>query len=223
MYRTVEDLRRIKRTAGFAAELGKDQRAALLQQPEALLAALLSQLHRRDTVLVEGGTQLLQASMGKWFTPGTEPRLHSVPGSSAQCASIAAGMALRIADWARPATTKHGSSDLPQPVIVALLRSFPADPTLFALLHRHDLSVVLLVESEPQTRADAQARLTATPVPLMPVDSSDAVALCRVTQECLLRARNGWGSAIIQVTAMPNSGDPLALLARHMQTRSLTA
>ena len=84
-----------------------------------------------------------------------------------------------------------------------------------------ELSLLLVVQAKPETRADAQRRLLGTKVPIMPVDATDAVAVCRVTQECMLRARNGWGGAVIHALRLPSPAEPLAQIESHMQARGI--
>ncbi len=221
MYRTIERLRNARRQPGFAAELSRSARAALRDEPEAVLAALLSQLHRRDTILTEGDDPLLEIAAAEWFQADASPAMHAIHATTEECAAVAAGMALRIADKSHPANTADGTRNAPRPVVIALLRSFPRLEAVLQLIQQQDLAVVLYVNGAAEPRADAQRRQASTGVPIMLVDSSDAVAVCRVTQECLLRARNGWGGAVIHVAAMPGSSDALQLQRRHLVRRGL--
>ena len=56
-------------------------------------------------------------------------------------------------------------------------------------------------------------------LPGIPVDAADAIALYRVTQECIGRARTGGGPALIEPVVFPATGDPIALLARQLISR----
>jgi hypothetical protein len=47
------------------------------------------------------------------------------------------------------------------------------------------------------------------------------VAVCRVMQESLLRARNGWGGAVIHAIAMPGEADAIAGMEERMRMRAL--
>lgn len=206
---------------GFAADLPQAQRVLLQQQSVALLSALLSQLHRRDTVLMPGDDRLLRTAAEAWFPHGNGPALHALGSSDEECAAVAAGMALRIADWTRPAASGAAAKTTPMPVVIALLNGFPRMPSLLRLVQQHDLALLLFAGGPLVPRAKAQKDLRSTGVPILPVDCADAVAVCRVTQECLLRARNGWGGAVIHATSMPGSVDALGLLAQHLAKRGL--
>ena len=213
MYTSAKRLRSAAAVRGFAADLPQAQRTALVRQPVAVLAALLSQLHRRDTVLVPGDARLLQLATEVWFPQGNGPTLHALQCGEEECAAVATGMALRIADWARPAAGTEP----------ALLNGLPSLPTLLRLVQERDLALLLFAGGAMEPRAKAQQRLLPNGVPVLPVDCADAVAVCRVTQECLLRARNGWGGAVIHAAALPGSVDPLDLLAQHLAKRGLQA
>ena len=222
MYTGTKRLRLAVEDPGFAADLPRSERLLLLHQPVAMLAALLSQLHRRDTVLVTGDARLLRMTAETWVPQGNGPALHALRGSDEECAAIATGMALRIADWARPAAgTASAKQGTPCPVVIALLHGFPPLPTLLKLVQDRDLPVLLFASGDAEPRAKAERRLLSTGVPILPVDCADAVAVCRVTQECLLRARNGWGGAVIHAAPFPGSVDPLELLGQHLARRGL--
>ena len=221
MYRSMQHLAAEQRSAQFALHLPRALRGVLLRDPIAVPAALFSQLHRRDTVLTEGDNPLVQTAQDTWFAHAGAPAVHATHGSAEACAAIAAGMALRIADRA---ARQHGDTSAGQsalPVVVALLRSFPPLSPVLQLLQQHDLALLLVVGGESDSRADAQRRTQSTTVPILSVDRADAVALCRVLQECLLRARNGWGGAVIHATQLPLLQDPLLLMRQHLEKRSL--
>ena len=158
MYRTMVRLRDARRQLGFAAELSRSARAAVRDEPEAVLAALLSQLHRRDTVITEGDDPLIEIAAAEWFPADAAPAMHAIQGSAEECAAVAAGMALRIADKARPVTADD-NRHAPRPVVVALLRSFPPLEATLQLIQQQDLSIVLYVAGPPESRVDAQRRI----------------------------------------------------------------
>ncbi len=95
MYATMQRLRAQKRSAGWANTLPRAERSAILAQPESLYAAIASQLHRRDTVVVDGADPFVQPSLDAFF-PEAAPTLQAcTAGSSDECAAIAAGIALK--------------------------------------------------------------------------------------------------------------------------------
>ena len=224
MYTVAKRLRSTSEAPGFAADLPKAQRALLLKQPVAVLAALLSQLHQCDTVLVAGDARLLRLAAEISFPRGNGPALHALQSPDEECVAVATGMALRIADVTRGAAgTASAQQGTPCPVVVALLSGFPPLPTLLRLIQDRDLPLLLFARGDAEPRAKAERRLLSTGVPILPTDCADAVAVCRVTQECLLRARNGWGGAVIHAAPLPGSLDPLKLLEQHLAKRGLTS
>lgn len=222
MYAAMQHLVAEKRGPEFAADLPRAARGILQDEPEAVLAALFSQLHRRDTVVIQGANPLAQTAVDAWFGHTGAPTLHQLQTDAEECAAIATGVALRIRDKTvvpRDAQSEHRV----QPVVVTLVRGFPPLTSVLRLVQQHDLALLLVVGGEPESRADAQRRLHSTSVPILPVDRSDAVAVCRVLQECLLRARNGWGGAVVHATRLPGSQAPLKLMQQHLEKRGLMA
>ncbi len=214
MYETMQRMRAAKRNPETVPGTSRADRAALQAQPESLLAALLSQVHRRDTLLTQGSNPLFTTALSGFFADGApRPTVHACPGSDEECAAIAAGMALRYADTVR--------GDGARPVTIAVLEGFPPLKGVLQLVQERDLSLLLVVRGQPESRADAQRRLLGTKVPVLPVDEADAVAICRVAQETLLRARNGWGGAVIHAIPMTPVADPLVLLRQHLEKRGL--
>ena len=112
---------------------------------------------------------------------------------------------------------------VPQPVVIAAVRELPALTAFLQLVQDSELSVLLVVQAEPEARADSQRRLLGTKVPIMTVDGTDAIAVCRVTQETILRARNGWGGAVIHAVRLPSPADPLEQIESHMRARGILA
>ena len=214
MYATMQQLRIAKRDRTVTEGLSRADRAAMLAQPEALHAALLSQMHRRDTLLTEGEDPLAKTAVSAYF-PNDVSSLHTVvcPGSGEECAAVAAGMALKQAESARATGTRA--------VTAALLRGYPALDGVLSLIAQHDLPLIVVVRSEPLSRTDAQRRTLGTKVPILPVDDADAVAVCRVVQEAMLRARNGWGGAVIQATRLDGAPDALAGMEQRLRVRGL--
>ena len=216
MYATMQHLRTVKRDKAALEGLSRADRTALAAQPEALHAALLSQMHRRDTLLTEGEDPLAKSAVAAYF-PIEVSSLHTVvcPGSGEECAAVAAGMAMQQAETAR--------STGPRAVTVALLRGYPALDGVLSLITQHDLSLIVVVRAEALPRAEAQKRMLATKVPILPVDDADAVAVCRVVQEAMLRARNGWGGAVIHATRLAGAPDALAGMEHRLRVRGLLA
>lgn len=224
MYETMQQMRSAQREAGGGGGHTRSKHAALQAEPEALFAAMFSQLRRRDTLLTQDTRPLLPIAQAAYFPTDTPMTVHTCNGTVEECAAVAVGMALRAAERLRDTNGPTLlSGHPPRPVVLAMLNNPAPMKGVLQLIEQHDLPVLLIVGGEVESRADSQRRLQTTRVPFMPVDRSDAVAICRVMQECLLRARNGWGGAVIHAAPMPGSSDPLLLLRKHMEKRGLFA
>lgn len=222
MYDTMQRMRSARRDTDRFSKLPRAERGTAQAEPESLLAALLSQVHRRDTLLTQGTHPLLPVALAGYFSEDARPAHHSFNATGEECAAVTTGMALRALGRIRAAGMGTPVADpAPLPVFLCLLREFPKLTTVLTLMEQDDLPVVLVVGGPPESRADAQRRLQSTDVPVMPVDWADAVAVCRVAQESFLRARSGWGGAVIHATQLPGSLDPLLLLEGHLAKRGL--
>jgi hypothetical protein len=83
------------------------------------------------------------------------------------------------------------------------------------------LIVVTLPGSEknPKKTVDLEALAKKAAVPVIPVDAGDPVALYRVAQESVVRARARGGAAIID--AVPCGTDPVKLLGRQLVRKEI--
>ncbi|MEG9433441.1 hypothetical protein [Terriglobus sp. ADX1] len=212
MYETMKALRSAKRETTTWTGVARNAKASAVAEPESLLAGILSQLHRRDTVVTSGELPLLKTAIESYF-PVSVASLHTVTcnGSTEECASVAAGVALRSMDATRD----------PKPVTIALLQDFPSLAGTLKLMESHDLPLLVIAKSEAEPRAITEKRMKSTQIPILPVDAADAVAVCRVMQESLLRARNGWGGSVIHAIAMPSAADSIAGMEERLRARGL--
>ena len=212
MFGTMERLRSARRDAHTWKGVSREDKSFAVAEPESLLAGVLSQMHRRDT-LVTAGTHPLLATGLEQFFPIPVASLYTIActANDEEAAAVAAGVALKSMDSARE----------PKPVTVALLRSFPALNGAIRLMEAYDLPLVLIAQGEAEPRAAAEKRMRSTQVPVLPVDAADAVAVCRVMQESLLRARNGWGGAVVHAIRMPGEADAVAEMRKRLHARDL--
>ncbi len=210
MFETMQQLRATKREV---RGLSRVTRAALQTESEALPAAMLSQINRRDTLVTEGTQPLFEAARRAWFPDeAASPTLIVCGGEAEECAAVAAGIAL-----------KQSRAGTQKPVVVAVLRTFPALTGVLQLIEQHTLSLLVIVQGEAESRVESNRRAAATKVPILGVDDSDAVAVCRVMQESMLRARHGWGGAVIHATQLPGAPDGLEGMRQRMERRGLLA
>ncbi len=212
MYETMQRLRALKHDRALLRDLPRDAKAALLETPESLAAAMVSQMHTRDTVLTEGSDPLLEAALSQRF-PSAPPALHVCGGDAEAVAAVAAGYALKQ-------QTASKSTDA-KPVVLAMLRTLPALTGAMNMVEKHGLSLLVIAQGDPEGRVETQKRLRSTKVPLLPVDANDAIAICRVMQESMLRARHGWGGVVVHAARLHGAGDPLSAMEQHLRMRGL--
>ncbi|MGC8549632.1 MAG: hypothetical protein ACP5M4_08020 [Acidobacteriaceae bacterium] len=88
---------------------------------------------------------------------------------------------------------------------------------------RHQVPILYVLLPAPST-FDWSARAIREDVPCIPVDTHDAVALYRVAQETILRARNHGGPSLIdckQVTLARGDSNPVTRLEAHLRRKGL--
>lgn len=78
-----------------------------------------------------------------------------------------------------------------------------------------DLPLVIVTTGATETPASSRT------TPVIPVDASDAVAIYRVAQETLLRARAEGGTAVIE--CVRTGADPVAVLAGQLLTKRIAS
>jgi hypothetical protein len=84
------------------------------------------------------------------------------------------------------------------------------------------LIIVALPAASPNTRLDLYTlgrKLGLTNLPILPVDAGDPLALYRVAQETLVRARADGGTVILE--CIPCNTDPVAMLASQLLKKSI--
>jgi TPP-dependent pyruvate/acetoin dehydrogenase alpha subunit len=86
---------------------------------------------------------------------------------------------------------------------------------------RRELPLVFVAIPEKGIEADVAEAANKWGVPGIPVDASDAVAMYRVAQESIGRARAGGGAALIEGVMYPKPSDPVALLRRHLVAKKV--
>jgi hypothetical protein len=167
MFETMKHLRSLKSEPEVLRGLPRAARADFLVAPEALHAALLQQMHRRDTLVTQGVDTMANAAL------------------------------------------------------TAILRGYPALTSILQLIQEHNLSLLIVTQSEPETKAETHHRLSGTKVQILSVDDSDAVAVCRVVQESILRARHGWGGAVIHAARIAGATDAVEGMEQRLRRRGL--
>jgi hypothetical protein len=145
-----------------------------------------------------------------------EPTSEVFPGSAYErvlCA-VGAGMALKAAETQEVALAYVGLAEL----------SSSEWKRVLSLMGQAGLPLVLMVlPGESKVDLESQAAKAAgsldAAVPVIPVDAGDAVAIYRVTQETVVRARAGGGAAVI--LGVKCGTDPVKLLGTQLVNKGI--
>ena len=188
--------------------------AAQSAWPIAFLAAALLQLRSDDLLVTAGELPLAAATLSgareSSFHPDLLPfTLQCTPESAA---AAAAGHAYAQSHAARP------GDHAPLTMAMVPVRAPLADA--LRLAGQHLLPLLAVVRDEPgQPRPPL---LAPNNVEVIAVDAEDAVAVCRVVQESMLRARNRWGAVVLRAVTLPGSTDPITAFEAHLGRRGLS-
>ena len=182
--------------------------------PIALLAATLLQLRSDDLLVTAGELPLavtaLRSARHSSFQPDLLP--FSLACSPDSATAVAAGYALAQSHGARPGD--HA------PLTLAMVGARTPQVEALQLAGKHLLPLLVVMRDEPgKPRLPLSAPEN---VEVVPVDAEDAVAVCRVVQESMLRARNRWGAVVLRGITLPDSADPIAALEAHLNRRGNT-
>ncbi|WP_419806423.1 hypothetical protein [Terriglobus sp.] len=187
--------------------------AAQSAWPIAFLAAALLQLRSEDLLVTAGELPLAEAALSRArqasFHPDLLPfTLACTPDSAA---AAAAGHAFAQSHATRPGD--HA------PLTLALLPVHAPLADALQLAGQHLLPLLAVVRDEPGK--PRPPLLAPKNVEVVAVDAEDAVAVCRVVQESMLRARNRWGAVVLRAVTLPGSTDPIAAFGAHLERRGL--
>jgi hypothetical protein len=206
-----------------------DRRHTKFAAREALLAATAIHLESGD-ILSADPTDTTAATFAPAPKPNTlvtwsavvEPESNpTLPKLSRLALSAAMAQGLRASGAGGIVLTLTSSSD-------------PAWPAALEYAHRALLPLIVAV-ADPTTGAASRNRTALTlpavsklakklKLPVIPVDGEDAVAVYRVMQECLLRARLGEGPAVIWGLLTPSTlakKSPIARMETYLAVRGL--
>ncbi len=199
-------------TARHAASRSSAARASTW--PVAVLAAALLQLGTEDVLMTEGEQPWAQMVLAQGkelsFRPDSLPcTVQSAERNS--IAVLAAGYALAQNHYSHPDDTA--------PVTLAVLQPGTPVEEAMRLAGEHVLPLILMLREEPNR--PRQTMTAPENVEIVQVDAEDAVAVCRVMQESMVRTRNRWGSVVLRAVTLPGSIDPVKALESHLQRRGL--
>ena len=206
-------------------DLERRQRAVKTGVREALLAAASIHLLPGDLLCGEEGdtTAEILAPVGK--TGKTAGTLHAgLDARLTACAGAARGMTASATDGLVVAFTRAGAVE-------------EGWQNSMTWANEEQLPLVLVCEDavgggkservEAITWTAMQAFVKKTRVPIIAVDGADAVAVYRVMQECVGRARSGNGAAVIWAVTSPKtakvsrSQQPLTRLQSYLKARKI--
>ncbi len=197
---------------------------------EALLAATSMQLLPGDVLLAEPGDRAV-ASLAPAAESTAQPRTATPPiARLALAASMAAGLKAAAA-----------AEDAHAGLLLAYARAGISEPGWAAVLEWAHLSALPLLLCCADATGGAVPRATTPPphltwptvtrfakklrLPVFAVDGEDAVAVYRVMQESVIRARAGGGPAVLWAVLSPRrparAHSPLARLESYMAARRI--
>jgi len=146
----------------------------------------------------------------KAFTTEKSTRTNVIPIDRLLC-SIGMAIALKAASAKGVVTAYVGAADL----TASEWKHFLAVAAEGAL----PLLVVVTPAAKPVDVSDVVKRMGVNTIPVVPVDAADAVALYRVTQETLVRARADGGVAVIE--CIDCGSDPVAILGAQLVKKKI--
>jgi pyruvate dehydrogenase E1 component alpha subunit len=201
---------------------------------EALLAATLIQLLPGDLVSTTAGDAVVEKLAPQGKSSRTAGSLLDASSSASRlvaCAAAARGLQAAGADG----------------LLLALAQAGTAEASWMGALEWAQKSQLplLLACSDATNGATSRSRKRSEPaidftsmsrfakrhkLPVLTVDGEDAVAVYRVMQEAVLRARQGGGPSVLwavmtparSIAAMPASSQPIARLRRYLATRKIS-
>ena len=203
-----------------------------LRREEAMLAALLDGLGKRDVLIARKenlGAALLRGQsipsvLGQAFSddrsatrpifaPATDSNVFT--GSVGEMATFAAGVAMGL--------QIQKASSAPRSVTLALLGEVKDGLKLDAALRvaaQSSLPLILVCRTNNVQKLELN-RNELHNVPHMPVDGQDAVAMCRVAQEALGRTRAGIGSVLVECRFFSDQMDPIEAMQDRLRAKEI--
>ncbi len=193
---------------------------------EALLAATTIHLQAGDLVCAASGD-----GMAERLAPeGKNPKL---AGGAAGVLSAEANERLAVCAAAARGVQASATAAGEMGLVLAFAQAGVAEPGWEAALTwalKADLPLVLAVADASGGKAARKGAMDwagvtklarRTKLPVISVDGEDAVAIYRVMQECVLRARLGLGPAVIWGVMGAEAKSPVARLWGYMRVRGI--
>ncbi len=193
---------------------------------EALLAATTIHLQAGDLISAAPGDETAE----KLAPAGKNPKL---AGGAAGVLSAAASERLAVCAAAARGVQASATAPGEMGLVLAFAQTGAVEPGWEAALTwalRADLPLVLAVADASGRKAARKGAMDwagvtklarRTKLPVISVDGEDAVAIYRVMQECVLRARLGLGPAVIWGVMGAEAKAPVARLRSYMRVRGI--
>ncbi len=212
MYASMVDTRLLE--ASMARWRGEGKRSPVEGQ-EACRAAVLLNLSANDLVADSTG-----AASSAWMRGAELAEIVSGRSTSLLPSLEDASQSLAMALGAAAALKR---AKLPHVVILLLearvKRSSLHQTLALAAQEEFPLVFVVLPPANRSAAKSVSAAATKLGVPGIPVEAHDAVAICRVAQESILRARAGGGPALlecVQLGSGKRASDPIAAMGKTL-------
>jgi pyruvate dehydrogenase E1 component alpha subunit len=200
-------LRTRNRLAGPAASVAR----------EAIVTGTVTHLEDSDTVMPVVGDRLAALARGH--------RLKRVLGA-APLAGVLSGAPTAEARFAIAtgyAMARQGARHVVLAFSGAGVTSLDGLGASLAYAAKHKLGVIFVIESAPDDDLGSARYTDSLGLYGIPVDGNDVVAIYRVAQEAILRARRGGGPTLIDCKPWPLDGtpDPIRRLEQALERRGL--
>lgn len=195
------------------------QGSAPLAAREVIVTGTVTHLEDGDAVMPVSGDRL--ATLAHGHSLRSVLAATPVPGVLASAPTVEARFAIATGFAMARQGTRHITLAFSGPGVASLdtLRSS------LAYAAQHKLGIIFVIE----TAADAELSNARNTQPLglygIPVDGNDVIAIYRVTQEAMHRARRGVGPTLIDCKPWPLDGstDPVQRLEQALERRGLPA
>lgn len=197
------------------------RRTASSAAGEAIVTGTVAHLEEDDVLMTTGGDRWSGLARGhslrKVLSGARLPGILPPAGSAAACFAIATGYAL--AQRHEDGETKRIALAFSGPGVTTL--DGLAQPLAFAAANK--AGVIFVIETAADEDVSGPRHTDKLGLPGIPVDGNDVIAIYRVAQEAVTRARRGGGPTLIDCKPWPLQGkaNPVGKLEETLARRGL--
>jgi TPP-dependent pyruvate/acetoin dehydrogenase alpha subunit len=194
------------------------QDVAPLVAREAIVTGTVTHLAEGDVVMPVAGDRLPALARGhalrRVLAGARFPGVLASPASAEARFAVATGHAL----------ARQGTNQVALAFSGTGVTSLDALRPSLAYAAAHKLGVVFVIESSADSDVSSAKHIERLGLYGIPVDGNDVVAIYRVAQEAILRARRGVGPTLIDCKPWPLDGDtdPVRRLEQALERRGLS-